>query len=75
MLSKRELTALKKQLPEGGYQKISERLGNVSAESVKKAFNDPKRYKRDIFFVALEIIQEEKEADEALKNKAKEVLA
>lgn len=73
MLTKRELQAIKRQLPEDGYQKVSDKLENVTKESVRKVLNDPSRYNKDVIYASLQVIEEHKNEVEALKNKVREV--
>lgn len=74
MLSKRELTAIKKALPDKGLHRVAERSG-CSYATVQKVFLEPKRYNKNIIYAAISIIEDEKQEVEKLKLKIKEVVS
>ncbi len=72
MLNRRELGALRKKLPEKGYQKIAERTGYTSS-MVGKTLRDPKHFNATIINKALEVIEEYRHESNDLKNKVKQI--
>jgi DNA-binding phage protein len=74
MITKRELTQIKKALPENGYQLIAEKAG-TSKEAIRKVLSEPKRYNPTIIKTALSVIKDYKQEILALKTEIKEVTA
>lgn len=74
MLSKRELTSIKKALPDRGLHKVAERSG-CSYATVQKVFLEPKRYNKEIIYAAIAIIEDEKQEMQKLKLKIKEIVS
>lgn len=72
MLTKRELSAIRKALPIDGYKRIAEKAG-VHSETVRKVLNEPKRFNQTVIGKALEVIEEFKSEVRSLKNQIKEV--
>lgn len=75
MLTKRELTVIKKALPANGYQKVADKLSDVSKDSVRKVLSEPKRYNKAIIYTALAVIEEYKQEVSDVKNKIKEIVS
>lgn len=73
MLTKRELTVLKKALPADGYQKVADKLISISKDSVRKTLNEPKRYNKEIITTALAVIEEYKQELSEIKSQIKEI--
>ena len=69
MFSKKELNNIKKKLPKGAYKIIADKMGcGISAASIKMVFNNPERYRKDVFDIAAVVIKEYKE--QVAKEKA-----
>jgi hypothetical protein len=67
MLTKRELTRIRKALPKGGFDTIALSC-NKSRASVIKILTDPKRYNKEVIYQAL--IEIEKFKEEIANQKA-----
>lgn len=72
MLTRKELDALRKALPEKGIQRISEKTG-YSYYVVQKALTEPKRFKQEIIDAALEVREEYEQKIAAIKRKIKTI--
>lgn len=70
MLSKRELTKVRKQLPPNGYALIADKVLK-STEAVKKVLQDPDRYNKDVIDAAFVVIDNYKKEVEQQKQKIK----
>ncbi|WP_316743378.1 hypothetical protein [Pedobacter antarcticus] len=71
-LSIRELKKIKAALPTGSYDEIAKRA-SVGIATVKGSLTNPDRFNAGVIKTALEIIEEQKEMLEALKNKIKDL--
>jgi hypothetical protein len=72
--TKRELDRIRKALPPNGFQLIAERLGNTSAEAVRKILSEPERYRLDVFDAAKVIIIDYKQKVQTQKQEVMEVV-
>lgn len=74
MLTKKELTDLKKALPAGGLKKVAERSG-YSYANVQSVLRDPKRYNSKIIYAAIAIAEEHKQELIEMKEKVKKAIS
>lgn len=71
MISKEARTKLKNKLPRSisyGYDRINEKLPDLSRQQIEKAFNSDSHYRDDVMIAAVEVIKEEKKNSTALEN-------
>lgn len=73
MLTKKELNAIVKALPNKDYQKVADKLERVSAETVRKVLHEPKRYREDVIDAAFLVIEDHKAQVVQRKEKVKQL--
>jgi len=76
MLNSKELKKIVKALPTNGYQLVSDKLnGEYTSETIRKYLGDPKRCNIKIIDAAFQIIEAEKAAILAQKERVKQLNA
>lgn len=71
MISKEARTKLKNKLPRSvsyGYDRIQEKLPDLSRQQIEKAFNSDKHYREDVIKAALVVIEEDKATSTELEE-------
>lgn len=72
MLTAKELSSIRKNLPTGGYQKVAA-VSGYDSSTVGKCLRDPKHFNETIINSALMLIEEHKTKLAELKQRVKDV--